>query len=136
MARSREFENCTGLKKQFSKEENMFNKKYTIVIKHYDYFTGNNYKEIVANNIKEVEEIKKSSTWFIDNDHYQKIVAIVPQWVFQRPTHQSGPKPTVDDLPWSSDTISNDCGIVRDIKINDIFVDKDEYVFDKGDVVF
>lgn len=112
------------------------NKKYKIIIKHYDYFIGNNFFVIVANNIKEVEEIKKSSTWFINNDHYQKIVAIVPQWVFERPTHQSGPKPTVDDLPWSSDHVSNDTTIVRDIKTNDIFVDKDEYVFDKGDVVF
>lgn len=115
----------------------MYNKKYIIVIKHYDYFTGNDYKEIVANSIKEVEEIKKSSTWFIDNDAYQKISAIIPKWVFERPTHKSGPKPTIDnDLPWSSNTISNDCGIVRDIKVDDISVDKDEYVFDNDDVVF
>lgn len=114
----------------------MYNKKYKIVIKHYDYFTGNDYKTIVANNIKEVEEIKKSSTWFIDNDAYQMISAIVPQWVFERPTHQSGPKPTIDDLPWSSNTISNDTTIVRDIKVEDMFVDKDEYVFDNDDVVF
>ena len=114
----------------------MYNKIYIIVIKHYDCFVGNEYKELVANNIKEVEEIKKTSTWTIDNDHYQKIVAISPKWVFQRPTHQSGPKPTADDLPWSSDTISNDFGIVRDIKVEDIFVDKDEYVFDNDDVIF
>lgn len=114
----------------------MYTKKYIIVIKHYDYFIGDEYKELIAKNIKEVEEIKKSSTWSIDNDHYQKIVAIIPQWVFERPTHKSGPKPTIDDLPWSPDTISNDCGIVRDIEIEYISVDKDEYVFDKGDVVF
>ena len=114
----------------------MYNKIYTIVIKHYDYFTGSDYKTIVAKNIKEVEEIKKTSTWTIDNDHYQKIVVIAPQWVFQRPTHQSGPRPTSDDLPWSSNNISNDIAIVRDIKVEDIFIDKDEYVFDKGDVVF
>lgn len=114
----------------------MYNKKYIIVIKHYDYFTGDDYKEIVANNIKEVEEIKKSSTWFVDNDSYQKVTAVIPKWVFERPTHKSGPRPTADDLPWSSNTISNDCGIVRDIKVEDIFVDKDEYVFDNDDVVF
>lgn len=114
----------------------MYNKKYIIEIKHYDYFTGNDYKTIVANNIKEVEEIKKSSTWFIDNDAYQMISAIVPKWVFERPTHQSGPRPTSDDLPWSSNTVSNDTTIVRDIKVEDMFVDKDEYVFDNDDVVF
>ena len=114
----------------------MYNKKYIIVIQHYDYFTGTDYKEIVANSLKEVEEIKKSSTWFIDNDAYQKISAIIPKWVFERPTHKSGPRPTVDDLPWSSNNISNDFDIVRDIKVKDIFVDKDEYVFDKDDVVF
>ena len=115
----------------------MYNKIYTIVIKHYDYFTGDDYKTIVAKNIKEVEEIKKSSTWFVDNDAYQMVSAVIPQWVFERPTHQSGPKPTADDdLPWSSNNISNDCGVVRDIKVEDIFVDKDEYVFDKDDVVF
>ena len=114
----------------------MYNKKYIIVIKHYDYFTGDDYKEIVANNIKEIEEIKKSSTWFVDNDSYQKVTAVIPKWVFERPTHKSGPRPTADDLPWSSNTISNDCGIVRDIKVEDIFINKDEYIFDKGDVVF
>ena len=114
----------------------MYNKKYIIVIKHYDCFIGNDYKEIVANSLKEVAEIKKSATWFIDNDAYQKISAIIPKWVFERPTHKSGPRPTVDDLPWSSNNISNDFDIVRDIKVEDIFVDKDEYVFDKDDVVF
>ena len=115
----------------------MYNKIYTIVIKHYDYFTGDDYKTIVAKNIKEVEEIKKSSTWFVDNDAYQMVSAVIPQWVFERPTHQSGPKPTADDdLPWSSNNISNDFGVVRDIKVEDIFVDKDEYVFDNDDVVF
>ena len=113
----------------------MYNKKYIIVIKHYDCFTGNDYKEIVANSLKEVEEIKKSSTWFIDNDAYQKISAIVPKWVFERPTHQSGARPAKDDLPWSSENISNEHSVVRDIK-KDIFVDKDEYVFDNDDVVF
>ena len=113
----------------------MYNKKYIIVIKHHDYFTGNDYKEIVANSIKEVAEIKKSSTWFVDNDSYQMISAIVPKWVFERPTHKSGPRPTSDDLPWSSNNISNDFDIVRDIT-KDTFVDKDEYVFDKDDVVF
>ena len=92
----------------------MYNKIYIITIQHYDYFTGNDYKEIVANNIKEVEEIKKSSTWFIDNDAYQKISAIIPKWVFERPTHQSGHRPTEDDPPWSSNTTSNDAMFVRD----------------------
>lgn len=113
----------------------MYNKKYIITIQHYDYFTGNDYKEIVANSIKEVEEIKKSSTWFIDNDAYQKISAIIPKWVFERPTHQSGVRPAKDDLPWSSENISNEHSVVRDIK-KDTFVDKDEYVFDNDDVVF
>ena len=113
----------------------MYNKKYIIVIKHYDCFIGNDYKTIVANTIKEVEDIKKSSTWFVDNDSYQMISAIVPKWVFERPTHKSGPRPTSDDLPWSSNNISNDFDIVRDIT-KDTFVDKDEYVFDKDDVVF
>lgn len=113
----------------------MYTKIYKIEIKHFDYFTGNDYKTIVANNIKEVEEIKKSSTWFIDNDSYQQITAVIPKWVFERPTHKSGPRPTSDDLPWSSNNISNDFDIVRDIT-KDTFVDKDEYVFDKDDVVF
>lgn len=113
----------------------MYNKKYIIVIKHYDCFIGNDYKTIVANTIKEVEDIKKSSTWFVDNDSYQMISAIVPKWVFERPTHKSGPRPTSDDLPWSSNNISNDFDIVRDIT-KDTFVDKDEYVFDKDDVIF
>ena len=113
----------------------MYNKIYIITIQHYDCFTGNDYKEIVANSIKEVAEIKKSATWFIDNDAYQKISAIIPKWVFERPTHQSGHRPTEDDLPWSSNTISNDSMFVRDIK-KDTFVDKDEYVFDNDDVVF
>ena len=113
----------------------MYNKKYIIVIQHYDYFTGTDYKEIVANNLKEVEDIKKSSTWFVDYDAYQKISAIIPKWVFERPTHQSGPRPTEDDLPWSSENISNEHSVVRDIK-KDKFVDKDEYVFDNDDVVF
>ena len=114
----------------------MYNKKYIIVIKHYDCFIGNDYKTIVANTIKEVAEIKKSATFSIDYDHYQKIEVIKPQWVFERPTHKSGPRPTADDLPWSSNNISNDFDIVRDIKVEDIFVDKDEYVFDNDDVVF
>ena len=114
----------------------MYNKKYIIVIQHYDYFTGNDYKTIVANSIKEVAEIKKSATFYIDYDHYQKIEFIKPQWVFERPTHKSGPRPTADDLPWSSNNISNDFDIVRDIKVEDIFVDKDEYVFDNDDVIF
>ena len=113
----------------------MYNKIYILIIRHYDYFTGNDYKEIVANSIKEVEEIKKSSTWFIDNDAYQKISAIIPKWVFERPTHQSGVRPAKDDLPWSSENISNEHSVVRDIK-KDTFVDKDEYVFDNDDVVF
>lgn len=114
----------------------MYTKVYTIVIKHYDYFTGNEYKKLEAKNIKEVAEIKKSATFYIDYDHYQKIEVIKPQWVFERPTHKSGPRPTADDLPWSSNNISNDFDIVRDIKVEDIFVDKDEYVFDNDDVVF
>lgn len=114
----------------------MYNKKYILVIQHYDYFTGTDYKEIVANTIKEVAEIKKSATFYIDYDHYQKIEVIKPQWVFERPTHQSGHRPTADDLPWSSNNISNDFDIVRDIKVEDIFINKDEYIFDKGDVVF
>ena len=113
----------------------MYTKIYNIVIQHYDCFTGNDYKEIVANSLKEVEEIKKSSTWFVDNDAYQKISAIIPKWVFERPTHQSGVRPAKDDLPWSSENISNDHIVVRDIK-KDTFVDKDEYVFDNDDVVF
>lgn len=113
----------------------MYNKKYIIVIKHYDCFTGNDYKEIVANSLKEVAEIKKSATFYIDYDHYQKIEVIRPQWVFERPTHQRGARPAKDDLPWSSENISNDHIVVRDIK-KDTFVDKDEYVFDKDDVVF
>ena len=113
----------------------MYNKIYILTIQHYDCFTGNDYKEIVANSLKEVAEIKKSATWFIDNDAYQKISAIIPKWVFERPTHKSGPRPTSDDLPWSSNIISNDSMSVRDIK-KDTFVDKDEYVFDNDDVVF
>lgn len=113
----------------------MYNKKYIIVIKHYDCFIGNEYKELVANNIREVEAIKKASTWFVDNDSYQKVTAIVPKWVFERPTHQSGRHPAKNDLPWSFENISNDCCDVRDIT-KDTFVDKDEYVFDNDDVVF
>ena len=113
----------------------MYNKKYIIVIKHYDCFIGNEYKELIAKNIKEVEEIKKSSTWFVDNDSYQQVTAVIPKWVFERPTHQSGARPAKDDLPWSSNIISNDSMSVRDIK-KDTFVDKDEYVFDNDDVVF
>ena len=113
----------------------MYNKIYILTIQHYDCFTGNDYKEIVANSIKEVAEIKKSATFYIDYDHYQKIEVIQPQWVFERPTHQSGARPAKDDLPWSSNTISNDVMFVRDIK-KDTFVDKDEYVFDNDDVVF
>lgn len=113
----------------------MYTKVYTIVIKHYDYFTGNEYKKLVANSLKEVAEIKKSATFYIDYDHYQKIEVIKPQWVFERPTHKSGPRPTADDLPWSFENISNDCCDVRDIT-KDTFVDKDEYVFDNDDVVF
>ena len=113
----------------------MYNKKYIIVIKHYDCFIGNDYKTIVANTIKEVAEIKKSATFYINYDHYQKIEVIQPQWVFERPTHQSGARPAKDDLPWSSENISNEHSVVRDIK-KDTFVDKDEYVFDNDDVVF
>lgn len=113
----------------------MYNKKYIIVIKHYDCFTGNDYKEIVVNSLKEVAEIKKSATFYIDYDHYQKIEVIQPQWVFERPTHQSGVRPAKDDLPWLSENISNEHSVVRDIK-KDTFVDKDEYVFDNDDVVF
>lgn len=113
----------------------MYNKIYILIVHHYDYFTGDDYKEIVANSLKEVAEIKKSATWFIDNDAYQKISAIIPKWVFERPTHKSGPRPAKDDLPWSSENISNDHIVVRDIT-KDTFVDKDEYVFDNDDVVF
>ena len=113
----------------------MYNKIYNIIIHEYDFFVGHSYKEIEAKNIKEVAEIKKSATFYIDYDHYQKIEVIQPQWVFERPTHKSGPRPTADDLPWSSNNISNDSMLVRDIK-KDTFVDKDEYVFDNDDVVF
>ena len=113
----------------------MYNKIYILTIQHYDCFTGNDYKEIVANSLKEVAEIKKSATWFIDNDAYQKISAIIPKWVFERPTHQSGHRPTEDDLPWSSNTTSNDAMLVRDIK-KDTFADKEKHVFDNDDVVF
>lgn len=113
----------------------MYNKIYNIIIHEYDFFVGDSYKEIKAKNIKEVAEIKKSATFYIDYDHYSKIAVIKPQWVFERPTHQSGPRPTEDDLPWSSNIISNDSMLVRDIK-KDTFVDKDEYVFDNDDVVF
>ena len=113
----------------------MYNKIYILIVHHYDYFTGDDYKEIVANSLKEVAEIKKSATFYIDYDHYQKIEVIKPQWVFERPTHQSGHRPTEDDLPWSSNTTSNDAMSVRDIT-KDTFVDKDEYVFDNDDVVF
>ena len=113
----------------------MYNKIYILTIQHYDCFTGNDYKEIVANSIKEVAEIKKSATWFIDNDAYQKISAIIPKWVFERPTHQSGARPAKNDLPWSFENISNDAMFVRDIT-KDTFVDKDEYVFDNDDVIF
>lgn len=113
----------------------MYKKIYNIFIHEYDFFVGDSYKEIEAKNIKEVAEIKKSATFYIDYDHYSKIAVIKPQWVFERPTHQSGPRPTEDDLPWSSENISNDAIFVRDIK-KDKFVDKDEYVFDKDDVVF
>ena len=113
----------------------MYIKKYAIVIKHYDCFVGNDYKTIVANTIKEVAEIKKSATFYINYDHYQKIEVIQPQWVFERPTHKSGARPAKNDLPWSFENISNDAMFVRDIT-KDTFVDKDEYVFDKDDVVF
>ena len=113
----------------------MYNKIYILIVHHYDYFTGDDYNEIVANSLTEVAEIKKSATWFVDNDAYQKISAIIPKWVFERPTHQSGARPAKDDLPWSSNTISNDSMFVRDIT-KDTFVDKDEYVFDNDDVVF
>lgn len=113
----------------------MYKKIYNVLIHEYDFFVGHSYKEIEATSIKEVAEIKKSATWFIDNDAYQKISAIIPKWVFERPTHQSGHRPTEDDLPWSSNTTSNDAMLVRDIK-KDTFVDKDEYVFDNDDVVF
>ena len=114
----------------------MYTKIYNIIIHEYDFFVGHSYKEISAASIKEVAEIKKSATFYIDYDHYQKIEVIKPQWVFERPTHKSGPRPTADDLPWSSNNVSNDFDIVRDIKVKDIFVDKDEYVFDNDDVVF
>ena len=113
----------------------MYNKIYNIIIHEYDFFVGHSYKEIEAKNIKEVAEIKKSATFSIDYDHYQKIEVIKPQWVFERPTHQSGHRPTEDDLPWSSNTTSNDAMSVRDIT-KDTFVDKDEYVFDNDDVIF
>lgn len=113
----------------------MYTKIYNIVIHEYDFFVGHSYKEIKATSIKEVAEIKKSATFYIDYDHYQKIEVIKPQWVFERPTHQSGARPAKDDLPWSSENISNDHIVVRDIK-KDTFVDKDEYVFDNDDVVF
>ena len=113
----------------------MYIKKYAIVIKHYDCFVGNDYKTIVANTIKEVAEIKKSATFYINYDHYQKIEVIQPQWVFERPTHKSGARPAKNDLPWSFENISNDAMFVRDIT-KDTFVDKDEYVFDKDEVVF
>ena len=113
----------------------MYNKIYNIIIHEYDFFVGHSYKEIEAKNIKEVAEIKKSATFSIDYDHYQKIEVIKPQWVFERPTHQSGARPAKDDLPWSSNIISNDSMSVRDIK-KDTFVDKDEYVFDNDDVIF
>ena len=114
----------------------MYNKIYNIIIHEYDFFVGHSYKEIEATSIKEVAEIKKSATFYIDYDHYQKIEVIKPQWVFKRPTHQSGVRPAKNDLPWSSENISNEHSVVRDIKVEDIFVDKDEYVFDKDDVVF
>lgn len=113
----------------------MYKKIYNVLIHEYDFFVGHSYKEIEATSIKEVAEIKKSATFYIDYDHYQKIEVIRPQWVFERPTHQSGARPAKDDLPWSSNTISNDVMFVRDIK-KDTFVDKDEYVFDNDDVVF
>ena len=113
----------------------MYTKIYNIVIHEYDFFVGDSYKEIEATSIKEVAEIKKSATFYIDYDHYQKIEVIKPQWVFERPTHQSGHRPTEDDLPWSFENISNDSMSVRDIK-KGTFVDKDEYVFDNDDVVF
>ena len=113
----------------------MYKKIYNILIHEYDFFVGDSYKEIEATSIKEVAEIKKSATFYIDYDHYQKIEVIKPQWVFERPTHQSGVRPAKDDLPWSSNIISNDSMFVRDIK-KDTFVDKDEYVFDNDDVVF
>ena len=113
----------------------MYNKIYNIIIHEYDFFVGHSYKEIEAKNIKEVAEIKKSATFSIDYDHYQKIEVIRPQWVFERPTHQSGARPAKDDLPWSSNIISNDSMSVRDIT-KDTFVDKDEYVFDNDDVIF
>lgn len=113
----------------------MYTKIYNIIIHEYDFFVGHSYKEIEAKNIKEVAEIKKSATFYINYDHYQKIEVIKPQWVFERPTHQSGARPAKDDLPWSSNIISNEHSVVRDIK-KDTFVDKDEYVFDKDDVVF
>lgn len=113
----------------------MYKKIYNVLIHEYDFFVGHSYKEIEATSIKEVVEIKKSATFYIDYDHYQKIEVIKPQWVFERPTHQSGHRPTEDDLPWSSNTTSNDAMLVRDIK-KDTFVDKDEYVFDNDDVVF
>lgn len=113
----------------------MYKKIYNVLIHEYDFFVGHSYKKIEATSIKEVAEIKKSATFYIDYDHYQKIEVIQPQWVFQRPTHQSGARPAKDDLPWSSENISNEHSVVRDIT-KDTFVVKDEYVFDKDDVVF
>ena len=113
----------------------MYKKIYNVLIHEYDFFVGHSYKEIEATSIKEVAEIKKSATFYIDYDHYQKIEVIKPQWVFKRPTHQSGVRPAKNDLPWSSENISNEHSVVRDIK-KDTFVDKDEYVFDNDDVVF
>ena len=113
----------------------MYTKIYNIVIHEYDFFVGHSYKEIEAKNIKEVAEIKKSATFSIDYDHYNTIVVIKPQWVFERPTHQSGRHPAKNDLPWSFENTSNEHSVVRDIT-KDTFVDKDEYVFDKDDVIF
>ena len=113
----------------------MYKKIYNVLIHEYDFFVGHSYKEIEATSIKEVAEIKKSATFYIDYDHYQKIEVIRPQWVFERPPHQSGVRPAKNDLPWSFAKISNEHSIVRDIT-KDTFVDKDEYVFDNDDVVF
>ena len=113
----------------------MYKKIYNVLIHEYDFFVGHSYKEIEATSIKEVAEIKKSATFSIDYDHYQKIEVIKPQWVFERPTHQSGARPAKNDLPWSFENISNDAMFVRDIT-KDTFVDKDEYVFDNDDVIF
>ena len=57
----------------------MYTKIYNIVIHEYDFFVGHSYKEIEATSIKEVAEIKKSATFYIDYDPYHKIQVITHQ---------------------------------------------------------